>query len=71
MEQFEPITELEGPRAPVINNLIDTQGIPNPAMKLSNNIEDWMLYVPSVGYLPKLGLPLLFPPEDYEAYLAR
>ena len=71
MDQFEPITELEGQRAPVLNNLLGTQGIPNPAMIHAGKLEDWMLYVPSVGYLPRSGLPLLFPPEDYEIYLAR
>lgn len=68
MEQYEPFPVS---RAPVINNMIDTEGIPHTSMKLSQNLDDWMLYVPSVGYLPRPGLPLLFPPEDYETYLAR
>ena len=65
------IPKIPDPSIPVVNNLTDLQGVPNPTTKTSHSLEDFMLYVPSVGYVPRQGVPGIFYPEDYETYFAR
>lgn len=70
-ENFPVIPTPSDPVMPLRSSLLNTQGVPNPAPPAAMSPEEWMLYIPSVGYVPRPGLPGLFPPEDYAQFLCR